>query len=173
MSASISPDMIRIGAVSECDLATGTVRVRVGEIETAPIPWGTMRAGNLRIWSPPSEGEQVILWLPEGDWESAFILGALFSGQRPEPSVGPETLMLFDDGARFSYDMESSTLSIDLSDAGGQARVVAPSGIEIEADVQVTGKVTVSEDVIAGGVSLVDHKHTGVAAGSGLTGVPE
>jgi hypothetical protein len=36
----------------------------------------------------------------------------------------------------------------------------------------LTGKLTASDDVIANGISLHDHKHDGVQTGSGQTGTP-
>ena len=173
MARPLSPDAIRIGTVTEVDPAAAVVRVRVGEIETAPIPWATLRAGDLRIWSPPSEGEQVIVICPDGDWQAAFVHGSLFCDPIPAPDNSGRTLMLFDDGAALSYDMQSGELSIDLSEPAGSVEFIAPGGVAIEGDVTINGNVTVSEDVIASGISLTEHTHGGVDVGSGSSGAPE
>lgn len=55
--------------------------------------------------------------------------------------------------------------------AVSELKVTAPL-IKIEGDVEVTGTVTVSEDVVGGGKSLKNHVHGGVQAGSGQTGAP-
>lgn len=179
MSATLPPDTLLIGTVTEIDLSAATVRVAVGDIETMMIPWGTARAGDLRIWCPPSEGEQVFLLLPEGDWEAAYVAGSLFSDDCPPPDDSTKTLLLFGDGAVFSYDPDAHVLAIDLSAAGGSAAMKVPAGLSVEGDVTVTGDigvtgtVTVSEDVIADGISLVDHTHGNVQSGSAKTGKPE
>lgn len=56
--------------------------------------------------------------------------------------------------------------------AASKVTVTAPDGVEITADVTITGTVTVSEDVVASGISLVEHVHDGVEAGGGMTGAP-
>lgn len=171
-------DTIRIGTVVETDLPAAAVRVRVGDIETHWIGWNAIRAGNLRIWSPPSDGEQVILCLPDGEWEAAFILGALFSEARPAPADDGSTLLQFDDGAQMRYDMDAHVLTIDLSAANGRVMAKAPQGMDIEADLRITGDIaldgtlTGTEDVIASDISLTKHKHEKVAAGQAVSGGP-
>lgn len=44
--------------------------------------------------------------------------------------------------------------------------------IKLVGDVELTGKLTASDDVIADGKSLKTHKHGGVQTGSGQTGAP-
>ncbi|MBH9537905.1 phage baseplate assembly protein V [Novosphingopyxis sp. YJ-S2-01] len=173
MARTDASDLIRIGTVFERDLDAATVRVRVGSVETQAIPWNCMRAGSLRIWSPPSIGEQVVIVCPDGDWSAAFLLSALFSAQRPAPDARDQTLLQFDDGAVFAYDHEAHRCTVDLSTAGGAVALVAPGGVSISADVTIVGTVTVTEDVIASDISLVHHMHGGVAAGAAKSGLPE
>jgi hypothetical protein len=45
--------------------------------------------------------------------------------------------------------------------------------VSIEGDVSIQGKAEASTDVIAAGKSLKGHKHTAVAAGSGVSGPPQ
>ena len=40
-------------------------------------------------------------------------------------------------------------------------------------DVDITGTVTVSDDVIASGISLTGHTHSGVQSGGSSTGGPQ
>lgn len=57
--------------------------------------------------------------------------------------------------------------------AGAVARVEAGTQIQMVAPtVAITGTVTVTGDVNAGGISLKTHKHGGVMGGSSQTGVP-
>jgi phage baseplate assembly protein V len=195
-------DMVRLGTVKSVDLDDATAIVTVGEIETTPVPWAATRAGALRVWSPPDEGEQVILLCPDGEFEAAIIIGALWSDERPAPASDGSTIMEWDDGVTLSYNPDTAELIADLHPAGGTALLTAPGGFTIIANVEVEGNVSIEgdltvdgnaaitgnvsvngtvaatgtvesdEDVIGGGVSLKDHKHGGVSAGSGLSGTP-
>jgi phage baseplate assembly protein gpV len=58
--------------------------------------------------------------------------------------------------------------------------IISPNAVTINApeinstgDWTHTGTITASVDVVANGISLHDHVHGGVQAGSGTTGVPE
>ena len=67
---------------------------------------------------------------------------------------------------------------------GGTTNLVSTGGISIVGPIThqgdyiqtgnqtVTGKVTVSEDVVAAGISLVKHTHGGVMKGNAQTEVP-
>jgi len=55
------------------------------------LPWLTDRGMNDRSWTPPEEGEQVLVLSPSGDREQGVILGALYSpagggGHVPAPA---------------------------------------------------------------------------------------
>lgn len=163
--------MLRLGRVIEVDLGRAMVRVAVGDIETHWIEIGTARAGATRIWSPPSAGEQVILFCPDGDVEAAFPFGALYSDEFPAPGNSARELIHFADGTVIAYDPESHHLEAILGD-GGQVTITAPGGITINGDITLNGKLTASDDVLAGGVSLKSHKHVGVQAGSAMSGKP-
>jgi phage baseplate assembly protein gpV len=66
-----------------------------------------------------------------------------------------------------------ATQSIILDDDEGISITAAPGKkVKITGDVELTGKLTASDDVIANGISLHDHKHDGVQTGSGQTGTP-
>ncbi|HUD90237.1 MAG TPA: phage baseplate assembly protein V, partial [Sphingobium sp.] len=80
-------------------------------------------------------------------------------------------------GAVIGYDHTAHSLHIVLP-KGGTATLVAPGGATITGDVtingnlSITGKAEASEDVIGGGISLKNHKHTGVTAGGAQSGTP-
>ncbi len=167
-------DIIRPGLVASVDLAADppTCTVEIGDMITGPLPFFTLRAGRVRIWSPPGVGEQVVLLCPEGDTNSGIVLPALFCDAFPPPSRSPDLAMVaFDDGSALSYDMAAHHLVIAL--AGGSAAIDAPGGITINGNVAITGKLTASDDVMAGGVSLKSHKHGSVQPGSGQSGGPQ
>ena len=159
-------DLIRKGVIQSVDLGAGLAVFEAGEIVSPPLPWIEAAAGAFRTWTPPSEGEQVILISPEGDIEGGIILRGLPSNQFPAPSSSANHSIHGKDG-----------LIITLTADG--LIVTAPSGFVIEGDVSiagnldVTGNITASEDVTASGISLKEHKHGNVQAGTAKTGAPE
>lgn len=154
-------DLIRLGRVVEVE--GKRARVRAGDVETDWIDWPAMRAGRLKVWSPPSVDEQVLLFAPEGDIERAVIGPSFFSSLHKAPDADGSDFIELEDGGRLAYHPESQVLSIALA-AGGRVVITAPAGVRIEGDLQVDG------DVVAGGVSLTGHTHPGDSGG--LTGAP-
>lgn len=191
MSTALDPqklvgDAMRLGTIERVDLAGATCRVRVGEIVTGDIPWLAARAGSVSIWCPPSIGEQCLLLCPEGDEENGVALLGLYSDPNPAPASTDLFLARFADGAELTYDPAAHELRATLP-GGGKVEIVAPGGLSIDAqggvtikgpvsiegDVSIQGTAKASTDVIGGGKSLRDHKHTAVAAGTAVSGPPQ
>jgi phage baseplate assembly protein V len=171
-------DLAREGVVESVDLAAGTARVQFAdELTTGDIPWLSSRAGDTRIWSPPSIGEQVLVIAPEADAARGIIIGSLSSDARPHPASDTKTLADFVDGALIGYDPVTHALTAYLP-AGATVNIVAPGGLQFEGDLTVdgnirsTGKVAADDDVLAGGKSLKTHVHKGVQAGAAMSGPP-
>ncbi len=169
--------LIRLGTITAVTLSPPRCRVRYGDTddegdgETPPIRWVNGRAGKTRTWSPPSEGEEVLLFSPDGQIGNAVALCGLSNDTNPPPSDQDVELALYDDGARISYDAVAHELKAILP-AGATAEIEAPGGlkikgpVEIEGDVTITGKAAASQDVLVGSVSLKDHVHGGVQRGA-------
>jgi phage baseplate assembly protein V len=176
--------LIRIGTVLSVDLAEARCVVRFGDpddpapAQTGPIRWLTPRAGLTRVWSPPSVGEQVLLVCPDGQIGAAVAIAGIVQDAFPPLGNSTAEMIEFADGAKIIYDPEVSALTAELP-SGGTAEIIADGGITLRGDVTIEGNVSVSktltaaEDVIADGVSLKSHRHTGVQAGSGRSGPPE
>ena len=162
-------DLIREGVVIARNGAL--CRVRIGDIDTPDIPWLAGRAGKATIWSPASIGEQVIVLCGEGDLARAIVLPGLFSDVHPAPAADDSFHVTFDDGCWIGYDPAKGEAMVALGD--GTRFEVAPGKVRITADVEVTGKITATDDVIGGGKSLKDHKHTLVQPGQGVSGAPQ
>lgn len=120
----------------------GTARVAFGDLGSADLPVMVQRAGAVHFWAMPSEGEQVVVASPSGDIAQAIIIGSIPAGNAPSSDTATPMLHL----------------------GGGKFVIVG--------DIEITGKVTVTEDVVADGVSLVHHTHKGVTTGSSNTGEP-
>ena len=160
------------------DLGAGLAVIEVGEIISPPLPWVEAFAGVFRSWSPPSEGEQVVLLCPEGEIEGGILLRGLSSEQFPLPNNSADHSIHGAEGLIFT-----------LTPAGLQ--ITAPEGVDITADVRITGNVEVTgnidatgdmnasgtvtgeSDVIGSGISLKGHTHSGVQSGGASTGGPQ
>lgn len=187
--------LIRIGVVIEVTLSPPRCRVRYGdpdddeaETETPPIRWLSGRSGKTRKWSPPSVGEEVLLLAPDGQVGNAVALTGLVNDENPAPDEQDIELLLFDDGARISYDPATHALEAVLP-AGSSARLEAET-ITLVGDVKIEGKLQVTDDaqfdakihadgeiksdtdVLADTIKLKTHKHSGVAAGGAQSGAP-
>lgn len=184
--------LLRFGTVVELDLATARCRVAYGdpdsddgEAETDWIGWIAPRAGGTRVWSPPSEGEQVLLLCPDGQLSAAVALPGLWRDIFPPPSAELGELIQWDDGAQVRYDPDASEMQIALP-AGGTVQIDAPGGVTIDAsdgivllgdvtimgDLNVSGRIEATGDIVGDGVSLAGHRHGGVQTGSGTSGEP-
>lgn len=177
-------ELIRLGSIATVNLAAGTCTVRYGNpddegggAETPPIRWFTLRAGKTRAWSPPSEGEQAMVFAPDGQLAGAVALVGIFSDAFPPPGDTLAELIEYEDGAKVGYDPVAHALTAILP-GGGTAEIEAPAGITlrgpvtIEGDVTLNGKMDATGDVKAAGISLKTHKHGGVQAGPAQTGAP-
>lgn len=170
--ARLIENIVRFGTVAEVQMQPPRVKVSSGNITTTWLPWLNLRAGADREWDPPTIGEQVVLLSPSGNLTQGVALTGLFSdlitANGDREGLHRRT---YRDGAVIEYDSIAHRLSAILPD-GGQAELQATGGITILGDVDITGLVTVSEDVIAAGISLVNHRHGGVQSGGSQTGVP-
>lgn len=173
--APTDPDqLIRLATVASVDLAAArcTLRLADGDDgETGPLPWLESRMGATRVWSPPTVGEQVLLLCAGGELGAGVILRGLFCDAFPPPGDSLTELILFGDGARLSYDPQAHALAFTLP-AGATMAIEADGGIAITGDITLTGKLSATDDVVAAGISLKTHKHSGVQAGAAQTGVP-
>lgn len=167
------PDALaRYAVIASVDLAAERCTVTLDdEVESPPLPWAAPRMGETKVWLPPSVGEQVLLICPGGEIGAGVIVGSLPSDENPAPTDEPTPLIRFKDGAVISYDPDASELLIQLP-SGATTVLHSDGGVDIVGDITVTGKVTASDDVVAGSISLKKHKTSGVAAGSALSGDP-
>lgn len=172
----LAHDAVRLGTVVELDLATATARVDIAgegeDTQTGWLTWGIGRAGETKVWLPPSVGEQVIVLCPDGDLESGVIIASLFSDANAAPANSATASITFKDGATLSYNPATNILDVALP-ANGRVNIMAPAGLAITGDIALTGKLTASDDVIAAGKSLKSHKHTAVQAGAAISGPPQ
>jgi phage baseplate assembly protein V len=171
-------NLIRLGTVAEVDHGSlpdkrpARVRVQSGDLLTGWLPWAALRAGTTRDWDPPTVGEQVLVFSPSGQTAQGIAITGLFSALIP--ANGDRAGLhrrTYPDGAVVEYDSVAHQLLATLP-AGGRVEIVAPGGFKLLGDVDIEGLVTVTRDVVAAGISLVKHPHSGVQAGNAKTGAP-
>lgn|SRR5690606_8783184 len=166
-------NMLRPGTIFAVDHVRGRCRVKTGNLLTGDLRYFVGRAGAVRHHSVPTLGEQCIVISPSGELATGFVLVGLNSDEFPVPSDNPELDSIeYADGTWMGYDQGNSELTVILA-PGGKLILQAPAGVQIAGDVNIVGNVTVTEDVVAAGISLVSHTHSGVETGSGSTGVPQ
>lgn len=165
-------NLIRLGTVAAVQHLPPRVQVQTGGIKTTWLPWLALRAGADQEWDPPTVGEQVLLFSPSGQLANGVAVTGIYSDVIP--ANGDRAGLhrrTYSDGAVIEYDSQAHHLSAVLPD-GGKTQLISSGGITILGDITITGTVTVSKDVIASGISLVNHLHGEVMKGQGLTGVP-
>ncbi|MGE8568004.1 MAG: phage baseplate assembly protein V [Achromobacter sp.] len=139
-------NLIRIGTVFAVDLSVRPAKVRVasGDLETNWLPWLELRAGKTRTWNPPTEGEQVIVFCPDGEPAGGVVLAGLNSDGVPAPSDSEaEHVTEYPDGARITYDHQAGKLTAvgiaaALIEASESATIKCPE-IILDGNVTVTG----------------------------------
>lgn len=128
-------NLIRVGKISELDEANARVKVQTSGLTTDWLPWGSMRAGKTRAWSPPQVGEQVVLASPFGDMGQAVVIGSLFSDDSPAPAASKDQeTVVYPDGAQQDYNSASHAFTLQVPAGGSIKLSVGGSFLEITSD---------------------------------------
>ena len=171
MSAEINrriDNLIRFGLIAEVDHANAKARVKCGQILTSFLPFLTLRAGTTKTWSPPTVGEQCVILASSGELTTACILVGLYT--QNSPSHSPDVHVIeFEDGARIEYNHATGTLNV----TGMKLINIDCPQIKIKGDIEIDGSVKSTGDMVAGGISQINHKHGDVQSGPSKTGKPE
>lgn len=174
-------NLIRVGRVHSVDHEAAKLRVAFGKDNvnvSGWVPWMTSRAGATREWNPPAVGEQVCLMNPSGQDNAGFALpGGIYRTDAPAngSAAGHVELDLPEAGAWIirigNVTIEAVNGSTKIT-VGGSSLEVTPSKLIVVGDIEVTGGITTTEDVVAGSISLQTHVHGGVEAGGSTTSTP-
>jgi phage baseplate assembly protein V len=149
-------NLIRFGVIAEADYDNPRVRVNVGGNITNWRPWAAHRAGDTQTWCPPSVGEQVILFSPEGDFNQSVAFPAIYSDQAKPPSSNPaHHTTKYRDGAVIQYDSDAHALTATLP-SGSRAVVKADQVTSDAPDTVCTGNLTVAKNLIVNGMSQLN-----------------
>ncbi|CDZ93581.1 phage baseplate assembly protein V [Pseudomonas saudiphocaensis] len=162
-------NLIRLGTIAAVDHQAARCTVKSGGLSIPNLPWLAQRAGSSSDWDPPTVGEQCILFSPSGEPAQGIVLVGLYSQQRPAPSNSANLRRrTYPDGAVIDYDHAIHMLTATLPE-GGKVKLIAPDGVSIIGNVDIEGLLRASEDVIAGDISLVNHRTKGVTPGNGVS----
>ena len=132
--------------IEEVDYARPRVRVRMGNILTGWLVFGTPRAQNDRTWHPPEIGEQVFVVAPHGDLNQACVVCAVHSNDveaRQQPADRATVhRRIYADGTIEEYDREANQWLLDMTASGGTMEIktgstqvlIKPDHVRIRAD---------------------------------------
>lgn len=88
----------RYGTVEEVDPEKQRVRLRIGGTDDEPMlsPWVpyAQTAGALKVHSPPSKGQQMLIHAPDGDLRQGIASGMTWSNNNASPSQSGEEHVL-------------------------------------------------------------------------------
>lgn len=149
-------NLIRFGSIADVDVDAQKVRVQVGNNMTDWRPWATGRAGDAQTWWPPSKGEQVILFSPEGDFNQSIAFLAAYTDAAKPPSTNPaHHTTKYADGAVIQYDSAAHSLTAILP-SGSNATIKADQVTADAPDTICTGNLTVQKNLIVNGMSSLN-----------------
>lgn len=144
-------NLIRLATVIKLDSDLARVKVAFQNNQTGWIPWTTARAGNVKTWSPPSIGEQVVMLCPNGATEQALCLPALYKNDCPAPDNSPDNdTIVYPDGATICYNAKVHSLSAILP-AGAITIITSNGGLTFNGNVSINGNVSVKGSINASG----------------------
>lgn len=162
------------GTVAEVAPQDGTVRLKVGggdgETFLSPaVPYAQL-AGDLRVHTPPSVGQQMTMLAPGGDWRQATAVPMTWSDDNPSPSSDGDAHVLTFGNVLVELTAGGVKISAGgtVVDVTGDGLSVTGTTIALDGATKVTGA-----ELSHNGHDVGDrHKHTGVAPGGSLTGPP-
>lgn len=182
-------NLIRVATITDLDDANARARVTCAAVpESAWLPILATRAGPDRSYWLPEPGEQILLLSPSGDPAQGMILPAGYQDAHPPPaSDRTKRRTEYADGTTIEYDRKAHVLTVDCVgdvvikgaktltvDFGGDVRVKTPTQATVDTpEAHFTGKIVAVGDVIGEGVSLANHRNTGVKSGGDVSGPPE
>lgn len=167
--------LLRHGTVEEVDPEKALVRLRIGGSDDKPFlsPWlpYAQIAGAMKVHSPPSQGQQMTMIAPTGDFRQSIAMPMTWSNQNEAPSKnGDEHVLTFGD---VRIEIKGSEVHVTVPTlkftCDGSTFVLTGDGLQLE-----TPTVSIEGDRVEHNSLNIghDHKHRDSAPGAGLTGVP-
>lgn len=109
--------IINRGIVTQVDHAAARCRVQIDGLETDWLKFTSARIGKVKIWNPPSIGEQVLVISETGELSTGLVTTSFDYDDQPMPSANADTFEIHcDDGASFIYNHVTHNLGVTLPD---------------------------------------------------------
>ena len=157
-----------LGTVIAVDAETAKMRLQIGDNQTDWITIPAAAAGAIKIWRCPTIGEQFAILAPSGDLRNAIAVTSLYSDDNPPPVLLPDVVHIdFAGIGHFSLNTSSAHAEFKINSLHLDVAALTLSGA-FTAD----GQIKSLTDVLAGLISLLKHKTTGVKSGPDFSGVP-
>lgn len=179
----------KVGLVSatRADMYAVKVTLQPEDVETGWLPVLSPFVGNgWGLCAKLIQNSQVVVLYQEDDLSNGIVIGAMFSvpDQPPSSSMNDgEFWMVHQSGSLLKFTNDGKVALTSHSDlnitCGGKLAASASEfdltgNLKVSGDVHATGTVTGDTDVKAGptGISSVNHEHSGVTSGIGISGPP-
>lgn len=154
----------RIATIEEIDWEKRQIRAKSGDILTNWLPFPAFITHNYKHWIPLRKNAQIILEVDSGDYNTADVVGMLWSDDVPAPDIPVADRpyidrLEFEDGTVIEYDSKRQKLLVDT-----------PGEITLRAKTIKFESATLTHN----GINVGDtHTHPGVMPGGASTGTPQ
>ena len=184
--------IINRGIVTQVDHAAARCRVQIDGLETDWLKFTSARIGKVKIWNPPSVGEQVLVISETGELSTGLVTTSFDYDDQPMPSANADTFEIHcDDGASFIYNHATHKLGVTLPDESTTTLIsdvinlrandvnlhcdnysVACSSYSVDCDYYSLDSQTNNQNgtLTINGQPYLAHNHNGVESGGSSTG---
>lgn len=158
----------------------------LNEDTTTPfLPILSVNASAHQIYSMPQKGD-VVVALYDAKEYTGVILGSIYTEQNPPLNPKEQEFFIkFLNGTEIKHSPKGLEMQTELpitvkaqtADVKASSVLLKADGVNITADTQITGNLTVQGNIIAdsvaaSGIKLEAHKHSGVMGGLAVSGNP-
>lgn len=141
-------NLFRLGTVTAIDECNQCVRVTFDDLDNTVSPWMQVAScgafADDHFWLPDINEQVICLFMPTGNAEGYVLFSVRGEKNKPKAGKTGRRYIKFADGASVEHDRESKTMTIVCA---GPVNIIA------------VGNVNVTGDVVANGISLVNHIH--------------
>ena len=137
---------IHVGVITEVDYANAKARVQItNNYITGLLKWAQVNSHLDVEWNPPVVGEQVLVLCVSGRLENGFIVRGIYAKNDIPEGLDEKThQLLYRDGTKIKYNLDSKRLEADINQNGSFLVKVGNSTITVNSD---------SITLVAGGVT--------------------
>jgi phage baseplate assembly protein V len=141
-------NLFRIGSVTAIDEENQLVRVTFDDLDDTVSPWLQVSTFGAHkdddFWLPDIDEQVLCIFMPTGNAEGYVLFSVRGANNAPKAGKVGRRYIKFADGSSVEHDRETSTMTVVCS---GPINIIA------------AGNVNITGDVIANGISLINHIH--------------